>query len=245
MKRKTILTFVLTGMLVAGGLFLSLNNSQVSAQSDTTAHPSALIDFGRGSRDDSEALAAALGITEEDLLAAKEAAASKVVDQALSLGLITQSQANALKAQSSLSRRDLYRLVSREDLEQIEYQAYLLEELGITEEEYAEAVASIQQMKLDSAIAEGLLTQEKADLIAGQHALRGSDAFKATMKSAYESAVQQALEDGTITQPQADALLARLDSSSFNLFGGPDGRHGRGDHRPGEMPGREKGFGLD
>ena len=66
----------------------------------------ALAALGRGGMvapggNDASYLAAALDISVEDLQAAQEAAADKAIDLAVEQGLITQAQADALRARSN------------------------------------------------------------------------------------------------------------------------------------------------
>ena len=83
---------------------------------------------------------------------------------------------------------------------------------------------------IDQAVSDGNLTQEQADLMKGQYALKNDSAFQASMKSAYTDAVNQAVASGVISQAQADLIL----SNSTNMFmpgmGGLDGRGGPHGH---------------
>ena len=74
------------------------------------------------------------------------------------------------------------------------------------------------------------MTQEQADLEKGRNALVANQDFQASMKSAYEAAVQQAVSAGVITQAQADLILADNNAKDFGMgfagFGGGRGGHG-------------------
>lgn len=158
--------------------------------------------FGRHGGDSNwlENLAEALGITVDELEDAQEQAHAASVADAVAASEITQAQADQILAAHALKGY-------------IDRQAILATALGMTTEE------------LEAALAAG---QSISDLM-GE---KGIDAatLQANAQAAYETAVQQAVTDGVITQAQADEILA---SGNLNLFGhgghgGRGGHHGRG-----------------
>lgn len=233
MKRKNLVTIVVVGLLVAGAVYLALNSSSVQAAPAAISAGISTLGAGRG-HVESEEVAEALGISIDELTDAKTEAVGKAIDQALDLDLITQEEADELKAEESSSRRGLLKLLNDEEMDQLDYYSFLFDALGITEEAYFAAIDTLEQTKLAEAVADGTLTQEDADAIAGQRALLGNSKFTESIKAAYEDAIAEALDDGTITQEQADALLGKLDSASFGFFHIKD-NHGDG-HRPGGHP---------
>jgi hypothetical protein len=123
---------------------------------------------GRGGRfGGDEELATALGITVEELDAAQEAAHAAALQQAVAEGLITQEEADAIL--SGEGRRFHRHGLRGSD---IDYDALLAAELGISVEELEAAEDEARASALDAAVAEGLLTQEQADLIEAREALR-------------------------------------------------------------------------
>ncbi len=154
-----------------------------------------------GSSIDEEALLAeALDISVEELQAARETANQAAIAKAVEEGIITQEQADRM-----LSQKNLMSYLDRDVL--------LAKALGITVEE------------LKSAYAEGkTLTDLMGD--------RGLDAATVREKllTAYAEALTQAVEDGVITQEQADQMSAGP-GLGFGPMGrgGPGGFRGRGD----------------
>lgn len=148
-----------------------------------------------------ENLAEALGITVEELQAARDQVFAASIAEAVADGLITQEQADEILA--------LHRLRST-----IDKQALLAEALGLTVEE------------LEAALADG---QSLSDLIAAQGLT--TDTLQANLQAAYEAAVARAVADGVITQAQADEILsAEVGFGLFGGHGGPGGHGGRGHH---------------
>ncbi len=160
------------------------------------------------------ALAAELGITVDELNAAREAAKANVLAQLVADGTITQAQADAILSGEGL--RSLGPLLDRDEM-----QAVIAGALGMTVDE------------LEAAQAEGKRLPE----LAAEQGVAVED-IQAAMQAAFEDAVAQALADGTITQTQADQLLER----GFNGgFGGP---HGGGHGPRGGFGGGFQGQGL-
>ena len=220
MKRKTVIAVVVLGVLVAGGLFLAFRSSPVTAASNDTAQINSLVGL-RDKHVAPEDLAEALGISLDELEEAKSSAMESLIDQAVELGFITQDQADELKMKEVLSRTGLHRYLSLDETAQLDFDAFFFEALGISEEEYQAAIETVQQAKLEAAVAEGTLTQEEADAITGWQALKEDNKFNNSIKEAYTTAIEEALEDGSITQAQADALLAELEDENFNRFQRP------------------------
>lgn len=118
----------------------------------------------------------------------------------------------------------------------IDNDALLAEALGITVEELQAAQDTARTARIEQAIADGLLTREQADaLLAGEMGLRGNFGFghrghdlpgadgdtylaealgitveelQAAQEAARAAGVQQAVDEGLITQEQADLMAA-------------------------------------
>lgn len=240
MKRKLIITTILTGILVIiVGLGIASSDT-VFAATDTPADSSAsaqmsIDEFARG-RDfeslDDEYLAEALGITTDELSTARLAARQAAVAAAVEQGLITQAQADALETGDlRLTIRGHWSGWLAEN--GIEYDTFLAEALGISVEELEEARLAAVNARIDQAVEDGKISEERASLMKARYTLGNSQNFLDSMRSAYESAIQQAVEDGLITQEQADLLLQNTTGFSLRGFGGLDlFADMRGGHRP-------------
>lgn len=230
MKKKIWLSILAVAVL-AGGIFLGVSAiNPVSADTAVTPQYGMMQrgrggDFGPGVGGVSEEnLAAALGISVDELETAYQAAFDKALEQAVAADLITQTQADAMKDRGTAKfGLHLGGWLAQGD---IDFQALLAGELGITTDELTAAQTKAQETALADAVAAGTITQEQADLMLGRHALRNSETFVNSMTGAYQAAIQAALADGTITQAQADALLNNLETNGF--MGGRGGMGGFG-----------------
>lgn len=161
--------------------------------------------------DENALLADALGITVDELQAARETANQAAIEQAIAEGLITQEQADAMQA-----RKTLMSYLNRDTL--------LAKALGMSLEDLQAAYADGETLTT--------LMQEK-----------GLDAatVREKLQTAYTEALAQAVEDGVITQEQADAMSQN--GRGFGMMPGMgmpfdrrgEGR-GRGGHRGGGAP---------
>ncbi len=158
--------------------------------------------------DEQALLADALGITVEQLQAARETANQAAIAQAVEQGLITQEEADAMQAHKNVQSY-------------LERDALLAKVLGMTMEE------------LQAAYDEGktltdLMTAKGLD----------AATVREKLQAAYSEALAQAVTDGVITQAQADAMQSDgigLGGMSGNRApgsrmrpGGRDGNRGRG-----------------
>lgn len=144
------------------------------------------------------ALAAELGITVEELAAAREAARNNVLDQLVVEGTLTQAQADAIISGEGL--RSLGPVLDRDEME-----AVVAGVLGLSIEELEAAQAAGKRLP-EIAEEQGVTVEE----------------IEAALQAAFAEAVAQAVADGTLTQAQADQLLER------GLNRGLGGRHGGG-----------------
>jgi hypothetical protein len=156
-----------------------------------------------GEMDYNALLADALGISVEELQAAQEKADQAAIDLAVEKGYLTEEQASLMKAQAVVK--------SYVDSKDLTAQA-----LGLSTQE------------LEDALQEG---KNLNDLIEASGL--DDETFHEALQAAYAEAIQQAVEDGVITQDQADLLLEQ--ELRGPMFGG--GRHGQGRPPMGEMPG--------
>jgi len=210
------------------------------------------IGFGPGIAGD-EALAKALGISVDDLQAARQSAYEAAVKQAVDEGLVTQAQADALLERG---RFDLLRMMGRfvgaGDV--IDQEALLADALGISIDDLRAAQQAAADAQLDQAVENGRLTQEQADMMRARQNLGTylqEQGLGDRMRALLEEAVQGAVEAGVITQEQADAFLSnqgRFDRfeglrgwdglEKFDGMRGFEGHPGRGGMRgEGRMPG--------
>ena len=154
--------------------------------------------------DENALLAGALGITTDELQAARETANQAAIDQAIAEGLITQEQADAMQA-----RKTLMGYLDRDTL--------LAKALGMSAEDLQAAYADGETLTT-------LMTEKGLD----------AAAVREKLQTAYTEALAQAVEDGVITQEQADEMSQ--DDHGFGLM--PPGRMGRPFERPGGCRGR-------
>lgn len=244
---KKVFPYIAIAALAAVAVFGAAVFKNAAAQTPTptapSTNPSATQPLQKGDWDGNRGfrggvtdadLAAALGITTDQLSAARTTALNNALKQAVDAGLITQEQADAFAANGLAGRGLKGRGFQAAG---IDMQALLAEALGITPEQLQAAQVTAQNTAIDRAVAEGTLTQAQADLMKGRSALFGSTAFQSSMTSAFEVAVKQAVSDGVITQAQADAILSDVTArgglfGGRGLFGGHGlfGEHGRGGH---------------
>jgi formaldehyde-activating enzyme involved in methanogenesis len=170
--------------------------------------------------DEQALLAEALGITVEDLQTAREVANEAAIARAIEEGIITQEQADHM-----LARKDLMSYLDRD--------ALLAKALGITVED------------LQAAHAEG---KSLSDLMAEKEL--DAATVRENLQAAYAEAIAQAVEDGVITQEQADEMHAQRGRGfgpgkmrggwgEFPGHGGFRGRGGFGGQRPCPPEGEE------
>ncbi len=160
------------------------------------------------------ALADALGISVETLAAAKEEAQAALLEQAVVDGKITQAQADAILSGENARGylRDIF------DKEAVE--TAVADALGLTVEE-------LQAARDDGKRLPEIAAEQGVELSAVQEAAQ----------AVREAALQQAVEDGLLTQEQADQLQNRRGGGN----GGPrrngngGGRFG-GDNPQGQPP---------
>lgn len=125
-----------------------------------------------------EALAAALGITTDELQTAQEAARAKALDQALEEAVanddLTQKQADAIREGSAEGRPFLGGVIPGRLglLEEVDYKVLLAEELGISVDELTAAIDEAQAAAIAQAVEDGKITQEQADWMLAQDELR-------------------------------------------------------------------------
>jgi hypothetical protein len=226
-------------MAVAGASLavLMLLVVALPAAADTTVAAPAAHRGGPMGGDSDTYLAEALDITADELQAAQQAANEAAIDQALAQGLITQAQADALKEQSGQfdrGGRGFHGFFGMDDTT-IDMNALLAEALGVTTDELAAARVEAQDLALAAAVEAGSITQEQADQMTAEQALKtylDEQGLQDQVRSLYENLVNQAVQAGVITQEQADAILSNSDR--FDGMRGFDGFHGRGGMR---MPG--------
>ena len=251
MNRKKLLTVTIIAALGAAALFGAFAYGSTRAATTAQAAPQNRLlsqtslalqqpDKGIGDGSTQEDLANALGITVEELTAARQKANEAAIDQALEQGLITQAQADQLKAKEN-SFPFAGRWNGWMSQNGIDYEALLAEALGITPEKLQEAKNQAFEASIDQAVTDGKLTQEQADLMKGRQALYSNESFQTAMQSAFETAVKAAVSSGVITQAQADLILEQA-GNRFDGMGGFGGPGGFGPDFGGRGPGRHGGM---
>jgi hypothetical protein len=253
MNRKILISMLLLGALALAIAFGATAFRSVSAATPTPVASTSDEDSsqeegvrgnfkgGMGHGFTREDLANALGISVDELDAAYQQANDDALDQAMAQGLITQAQADELKADGSTFPFGKH-WGGWLDQEGIDFDALLADALGITMEQLRAAYTQAFNTHIDQAVTDGDLTQEQADLLKGQHALYASEGFQSAMQSAFESAVEQAVADGVITQAQADQILANRSDKGFGGFRDFDSPHGLGGFEGGRGFGRHGGW---
>ncbi|NOX61867.1 MAG: hypothetical protein GXP42_07960 [Chloroflexi bacterium] len=197
-------------LAVLGLLTLALVLAAMSPQSAEAAGPEGHGRADKRGAQHDQYLAEALGITVEELQAAREQAFEAALQQAVDQGLITEKQAEWLKEHKRAAQG--LRRFAPFGAENIDMNALLADALGISVDELQAARRAAADAALDQAVAEGRITQERADRIKAMRALKAyfqEQGVRDQLRAVIENAVQQAVADGVITQEQADEFLSR------------------------------------
>ena len=243
MNRKKLISILSLGALAIAAVFGAVlyRTAKAAGPVQTTNASTGAANlgkgFGEGARGgyNNQDLAAALGITVDELNTAYQKANQAALKQAVDQGLITQAQADEITTDGSA-----FPLGGRwgDWLSQkgIDFDTLLADALGITVDKLQAAYIQAYNTRIDQAVTDGSLTQAQADLMKGQNALYANKNFQSTMQTAFESAVKQAVTEGVITQAQADQILANGSGMNFSAprgMNGPEGFGPRG-HRGGD-----------
>lgn len=172
-----------------------------------------------------------LGVTPEELTSAMTDAQSEIIDDAVAEGRLTEAQAAKLKARieeygplSVIGRRD-------RDGRALCHGARLVtgaaaEVLGKEPAEVAEAVKAGESLA-EQAEAQGMSVE----------------AFKAALLAGIKATLQTKVDEGTITQVQADRIFAGIEENIDRIVNF-EGQEGRGPcHRRGDRGDRPAGAG--
>jgi hypothetical protein len=238
--KNKIVAAALSGLAIAGIIAAtSLSSPQLtSAQTNSPAAPATTTTAAPGGRGGplgdikggGTYLATALGITETDLQAAQTKAREAEIKQAVTDGLITQTQADAM-LNNTAGPGGVHIDLRGANLD---HEKFLADALGITVDKLQAAEDTAAKAELAQAVTDGRMTQAQADQITAEQALQKYIADKGLFKSAVDSAVQA----GVITQAQADTILAQAKPGGFGFGGmgrggfdgGPGGPGGHGGH---------------
>jgi ribosomal protein S20 len=246
-NKRTILIFVTGALAVVLTLGTVAYRSVFAATPDATStgatttqtNPGRGVGKGPAGGYNNEDLATALGVSVDILNTAYQTAYKAALDQAVTQGLITQTQADQL-----ISSGKTFPIGGRgeEYLSKygIDFNTYLANALNITVDQLKAAYQTATFARIDQAVTNGQLTQEQSDLMKGKYTLFNDSTFQSSMQSAFTSAVNQAVTSGVITQSQANQILSNNGNMfKFNAggFGGPGGHHGHGGEGfPGDIP---------
>jgi hypothetical protein len=238
MRHRTTITIFIVGALAISLTLGTVAYQKVFAATPTTSTATTVTTSafpikglgGNGMKGGytNEDLANALGISVDTLNTAYQQAHSAALQQAVTDGLITQTQAEELT-----SSGNAFPFGNRWDgwLAQkgIDFDTYLAQALGISVAALKSAYQTAYNATIDQQVTDGTLTQDQADLMKGEYALYNDSTFQSSMQSAFTAAVNAAVSAGVITQTQADQILSQNDNPM--IFGagiGQDGPHGRG-----------------
>ena len=217
-KSRSWLIVIVSGLLVAGialGGFSLATVSSAQATTDSIAQhrggpgvpglPDGKL-FPGSDIDYDALLAEALGITVDELNAARQQANLAAIDQAVAEGLLTEDEAELIKARNLVK-------------DSIDAQALQAEALGISTAELQAALDDGQTMQ---------------DLLTTQ-ALTPA-AYREAYQAAYEKALRALVDEGMITADQAELLLTQPAAGVMRgRFPGMDGVFGgaeKGDRAP-------------
>ena len=202
-----IMALVIVGAAIGGGTAVFAQEDETPVPPTGEVAPQGQ-GRGHGSRQggdhDSTYLADALGITVDELDAAKEtvraAQKEEAVAQALADGLLTQEQADAILAGERLEGDINFRGLFNKG-EQGAVDEALAAELGISVDELEAAQEAAREVAIAQAIADGTITQEQVDLREAGQALREYSDHEAVLANLLGLSVEEleaAKDDGSI-----------------------------------------------
>jgi len=152
--------------------FISTINTEVGPDSDGFNHRGRPGFPGRGSGEN-DFLTEALGISSEELQAARERAQQAALDQSLADGTITQEQYDMMVLRGSrFLGRGGFGARGPKGGDAIDYDALLANELGISTDDLTAAREKARELATEQALADGVLTQEQVDMLEARKALQ-------------------------------------------------------------------------
>jgi len=189
MSRIAKISIIAVVSVLALGLAFAAGTVVKTGIASAAAGVSGVFHGGRGGRDgfgpgfpggenQDQYLADALGISLTDLQTAYTTAQDEALKEAVTQGLITQAQADEIKARSANGDGHGFGLGRGFDKgfggpnSTIDFDALLAKALNITTDQLSAAREKAQQAAVDAAVANGDMTQKQADLMKAQQALR-------------------------------------------------------------------------
>jgi len=157
------------------------------------------LQHGIGHSGDDTFLADALGITAAELQTAKEEARTAAIEQAVEDGLLTREQADELLLNGGRGFHGLGGHGRFGFSVGIDYDSFLADALGITTEELQSARQEAREAAIADALAEGQITEEQAELLRAQAAVKeaiDAGSLAAGVLGMTVEELQQALVDG-------------------------------------------------
>jgi hypothetical protein len=174
-------------LVLSLGVVAAFAQDDTPPDTDTETFPAPAMPFGRGdfggrgghhSGADDEALAAALGITQEELQAARQEVMAERLAQAVEDGFLTQDQANTMLAMEALKSyidRDAILAAALgmtvEEVEAAREDDTLYDLMaGIDQTELQEKTQAAMEAAVQQAVSDNVITQDQADLVLEQMA---------------------------------------------------------------------------
>ncbi len=175
LKNKRIFTVLASAALalVMGAAALFTPSATVQAQTLAHGGPGGRGMGMMGFRESDTYLAQALNITSDELTAAKDAAWTQIVDQALADGLITEAQATSLKENSYDFHGRGHGLAGWLINEaNVDFESALAAELNITADQLSAARETARELQVQAAVDAGEITADEASTMLAHMALR-------------------------------------------------------------------------
>lgn len=238
MNKKSMLRILLAVMAIA---VLAVGATAVFAQDgDEPPAPEGIPGFGPrfhspggrggfgGQIDHQTLLADELGISIETLEDAQAAVKKAVLDEAVAAGLLTQAQADAILEGDRPGPMGHLGKGPRSGFGMgldIDGQALLAEELGISVETLQAAQEAVKEAGLAQALEEGWITEDEADLIKARQALQDyidKEAIMAEALGISEEELEAAKEAGTPMHELIEELGLDRDTLHENMAAAMD-----------------------
>ena len=230
-----------TGRMGAFGSFGSMKDSALTVFAEKLGLTVDEVNTRLKAGDTFAVIAESKGITAEKLPAFMQEVCTQVIDQAVKDGKLTQAQADALK--TKLQDSDWSEMwggrgmgLTPKTSEDWSGKMGSRGEMGMgikdswMHDELLKAFAAKVGLTVDE-VTTRLEAGETHTQIAESKGITG-DAYTTLWKAIHTQVIDQAVIDGKLTQVQADAIKARIESNSMPMWGGEFSQGGKGGMMP-------------